>query len=91
VAHSWDPASARIVSGRKHGSDSRDEFLLIDEAVPVAIHQVEEAVEGVVKQSLPLHREVGVLGDLWELAFEQVRELLRVQVTVQLDVPHEKG
>ena len=74
----------------EHLTETSDKFLLIDEAIPVRIHQIEEAVEGLFEQVVALLREVRVLGDLRELALEEVLKLGLAKIAVKLDVADEE-
>ena len=69
-------------------TEARDQLLLINEAISIAIHEIEEALEGLVEQVLALGRKIGVLADLGELALEEVSERLHAEITMKLDLAH---
>ena len=70
----------------EHFSKPSFDLLLVHETVPLRIHQLEQCVEGLFKESGPFRRELPILLDLWELLLEQGRKLRVVEVSVEGNV-----
>ena len=66
----------------KHFTQTGFHFVLVHEAVPLRIHQIEQCVEGLFEQAGPLSRELPILLDLWEVFLEEIGKLVGVEVAV---------
>ena len=81
-------ASLDVALGGEHLADTCHELLLVNEAISIAIHEIEQTVERVLQQVLSLGREISIFADLRELALEKIAKLGDIEVTVKLNVAH---